>query len=116
MLSYRVDQFEFDNPSTEEVVEIDVSRQSVFPHPDVSSFVGAVVSVQAAESLPEPTPFNVVHGRAEVRQHVKRFADIEIPTDVAWPTYRLDTHSPDEVLLVLCAPGFFIRYQWSTSA
>jgi len=116
MRSYRVDQFEFDDPGTEEAVEIDVSRKSVFPHPNVRSFVGSAVSVQAAEKLPEPTPFNVVHGRAEVCRHVKRFASIEIPLDADWLTYRLATDRPDEILLVICAPGMFIHYHWSTSA
>lgn len=38
MLSLRIDQFEFDDPGSEESLEIDVSGQSRFPHPDVKAF------------------------------------------------------------------------------
>lgn len=116
MLSLRIDQFEFDDPGSEEAVEIDVSRQSRFPHPDVSAFVASTVGVQEAKTLPEPKPFYAVTDRSCVSEYVKRFANIEIPLHADWPTYKLTAESWDQTHLVIIASGIFIRYQWSTSA
>ncbi|MFH1814668.1 MAG: hypothetical protein ABIF28_10965 [Pseudomonadota bacterium] len=116
MISLRIDQFEFDNPGSEEALEIDVSRQSNFPHPDVGAFVGATVGVQAASTLAEPKPFYLVSSRGQVSEYVKRFANIEIPLHAEWLTYTLVTESWDQTHLAICGPGIFIRYQWSTSA
>lgn len=114
MLSLRIDQFEFDDPGSEEALEIDVSRQSSFPHPNVQAFVRSVVGVDAA--LPEPQPFYRVHGRGQVSEYIKRFANIELPLHCDWPTYNLVAESWDQTHLVICGVGMFIRYQWSTSA
>ncbi|WOB06919.1 hypothetical protein [Piscinibacter gummiphilus] len=116
MLSLRIDQFEFDDPGSEEALEIDISRKSKFPHPDVSSFVGATVGVKAASELPEPKPFYLVQARSQVSEYVKRFANIELPLHSDWPTYALENESWDETHLVICGVEVFIRYQWSTSA
>ena len=116
MRSLRIDQFEFDDPGSEETLEIDISRRSNFPHPDVGSFVGATVGVQAAQELPEPQPFYAAPSKGQVSEYIKRFADFEIPLHADWPTYTLATESWDITHLVICGPGLFIRYQWSTSA
>jgi len=116
MRSFRVDQFEFDDPGSEECVEIDVSRQSAFPTPDIRSFVGATVGVQAAAALVEPQPFHRVEGRGQVADYIRRFAGIEVPLHADWPTYTLEAVTWDAVHLVIGAPGLFVRYQWSTTA
>lgn len=116
MLSLRIDQFEFEDPGTEEAVEIDVSRQSNFPHSDVRAFVGATVGARAATTLAEPEPFHLVHDRRQISEYVKRFANIDIPLHADWLTYQLETECPDQTHLAICAPGIFIRYHWSTSA
>ena len=116
MLSLRIDQFEFDSPGSEEALEIDVSRKSKFPHPDVGAFVGATVGVQAASTLTEPMPFYLVSSRSQVNEYVKRFANIEIPLHAEWLTYTLSTEFWNQTHLVICGPSIFIRYQWSTSA
>lgn len=116
MLSVRIDQFEFDDPGSEEAVEIDVSRQSKSPYPDVTSFVRATVGVLAATTLAEPKPFHLVHDRRQISEYVKRFANIDIPLHADWLTYQLATESWDQTHLAICAPGIFIRYHWSTSA
>lgn len=116
MISLRIDQFEFDNPGSEEALEIDVSRQSKFPHPDVGAFVASTVGVQAASALAEPKPFYLVSSRGQVSEYVGRFVNIEIPLHAEWPTYTLVAEPWDQTHLAICGPGIFIRYQWSTSA
>jgi hypothetical protein len=116
MRSIKVDQFEFDDPGSEESLEIQVSRRSQFPHPDVKSFVGSVVNVHVAASLPEPVPFFKVGGRNQISEHLRRFANLDAPLHCDWPSYRLASESSDEVSLIICAPNAFIRYCWSTSA
>lgn len=114
MLSLRIDQFEFEDPGSEESLEIDVSRRSKFPHPDMGAFVGTAIGVQAASALPVPSPFYSYSGKRQVSEHIKRFAHIDIPLHADWPTYILSTW--DQIHLVICSPEQFIRYQWSTSA
>jgi len=116
MISLRIDQFEFDDSGSEEALEIDVSRQSTFPHPDVAAFIGATVGVQAASTLAEPKPFYLISSRGQVSEYVKRFANIVIPLHAEWHTYTLATESWDQTHLVVRGPGVFIRYKWSTTA
>ncbi len=116
MRSIRVDQFEFPEPGSEEALEIDFSRMSEFPHPDVRSFVRSTVGIDAAAALPAAKPFHSVTGKEEASEYMKRFADIEVPQHCDWPTHVLSDESWDAVHLVICGPKFFIRYRWSTSA
>lgn len=116
MLSIRVDQFEFANPGSEEAIEIDVSRQTKFPHPDVVEFVKSTVGAQAASVLGEPQPFYRVSGRDQICEYIKRFANIEVPPYSDWLSYTLEPESWDQTHLIICAPGLFIRYHWSTTA
>jgi hypothetical protein len=114
--SIKADQYEFDDPGSEESLEIDLSRQENFPHPGVSEFVASVVGVAASSSLGEPVPFYRRGHRSQVTDYLKRFANVDVATHADWPTYELEKESWDQVHLVICAPGMFIRYQWSTSA
>ena len=116
MRSLQIDQFEFDDPGSEEHLEIDFCRQSSFPHSNVSAFVGSVVGVEAASALGDPTPFFRIAHRSQIGEYVKRFTNIDIPLHAEWPTYPLAAESWDEIHLVICGPDFFIRYHWSTSA
>lgn len=116
MHSIRIDQFEFDDPGSEEAIEIDVARPSKFAYPNVSAFVGAVVGIVAAAALVEPEPFYRVFDRSRTSEYLKRFANIDVPLHADWPTYKLETESRHQTHLVICAPSMFIRYQWSTSA
>lgn len=116
MLSLRIDQFEFDDPGSEEAVEIDVSRQSNFPHSDIAAFLKETVGIQVASALAEPNPFCKVPDRERISEYLKRFANIEIPLHAQWPTYELATEDWDQTHVAICGPKFFIRYQWSTSA
>lgn len=116
MRSIKIDQYEFDDPGSEESLEIDLSQQSRFPHPNVKAFVGSTVGVAATSSLGEPAPFYRNAHRSQVADYLKRFAGVDVPAHSDWLTYELDKESWDQVHLVICAPGIFIRYQWSTSA
>ena len=116
MRSIKVDQYEFENSGSEESLEIDLSQKSQFPHPEVRAFVGSTVGVAAASSLGESAHFFQSANRWQVSEYLKRFAGIDVPVHSDWPTYELEKESWDRVHLVICAPGVFIRYQWSTSA
>jgi len=116
MLSLRIDQFEFDDPGSEEALEIDVSGQARFPHPDVKAFVGSTLEISRTPALGEPMPFYRVTNRTRVGEYLKRFAKIDVPPHCDWPTYLLSKDSCDETHLVICGPMTFIRYRWSTSA
>lgn len=116
MLSLRIDRFEFEDPASEQMLEIDISRQSKYPFPDAESFVREAVSAHAAANLAESRPFYMISGRAKVSEYLKRFANIEVPLHADWATYLMAEPDWDQVHLVICAPGVFIRYHWSTSA
>ena len=116
MLSLCLDQFEFEDSGSEEALETDAARQSRFPHPDVASFVGAVIGIAAAASLPEPKPFFRVARRSTAGDYLRRFAQLDVPPRCDWPTCEFDEGSWDEVHLVICGPGVFIRYRWSATA
>lgn len=116
MLSIRVDSFEFDDPASEQVIEIDTSRQSKYLLPDVEAFVRVAISDHAAANLAAPRPFYSIPGRVQVTEYLKRFAGIDVPLHVDWVTYPIEEPDWNQVHLVICAPGVFIRYHWSTSA
>ena len=110
-----VDQFEFENPATEEFVEIAVARKSSFPIPSVSSFVGARLGVEASLQLPDSVPFDQCSGSQVARQHLLNFAQFSLPQSCSWPTHTFSL-GPDEWHLVVCAPEQFVHYRWRTSA
>jgi hypothetical protein len=114
--SIKVDQYEFEDSGSEESLEIDLSRKSKFPHPEVKAFIGSAIGVGAASSLASPSPFYRNAHRSQVSEYLKQFAGVDVPVHCDWPTYELEKESWDQVHLVICAPGVFIRYQWSTSA
>jgi len=115
MLTVTVDQFEFDNPSTEEGLVLSVARKSDFPYPDVSSFVAASVGVEAATALPQPKPFSETLALGFVRPYFSKFAGVEIPNNCNWLTYVLKDEE-NECLLILVGPSHFYHYHWTTSA
>ncbi|MBI1322715.1 hypothetical protein GC170_05970 [bacterium] len=116
MRSLYFDQFEFDEPASEECLRIDISHQSRDPLPEIGAFVAKILGDEAALALGDPIPFNRVDGRGQVCEHMKRFADIDIPEHVEWPTYCLVSGSWNEMHLVVCGTAFFIHYYWTTTA
>jgi len=116
MRSIRLDQFEFDDSGSEEALELDISRQSTFPHPTPHAFVQSTLGVEAAASLGNPQPFFRVPGRGQVSEYLKRYADIDIPPHSDFSTYVLNADSWAGEHLLICGHGVFIRYAWSTSA
>lgn len=116
MLSIRIDQFEFVYPDAEEKLEIDVSKRSRFPHPDVKAFAGSTIGVPAASALPEPVPFYRMAERGSISEYLERFARIDVSRHCDWATHILSEGSWDEVHLIICMPDAFVRYHWSTSA
>ncbi len=58
MRTWSLDQFEFDDPASEEALDIAVAKRSKFPFPDVGEFVASAVGVDASRQLPQPMPFD----------------------------------------------------------
>lgn len=115
MRTVTVDQFEFEDPQTEEHLEIAIASRARFPFPEVESFL---LSRVGPEAMPKPgsiVNFDMLLGYGLVREYLHRFAGIELPVDCAWPTHVLED-SPDTWELVLAAPDSFIHYVWTTSA
>lgn len=115
MRTLTFDQFEFDDPSGEERLEISLASRSDFPFPTPSSFVAACVGIDAAGRLGPSVEFSEHFGYGKVREYLAHFAAVAIPENCSWPCYVL-ADGPDEWQIVIEAPGQFICYCWSTSA
>lgn len=116
MRTILVDHFEFDTSSSEESLEICVSRQSAVPHPDLGAFTASVLDPAQRSSIAEPVPFFKVAGRQTVSEYLNRFAGVDVPLHAEWPTYQVEAADWHTLHLILCGPGIFIRYRWATSA
>jgi hypothetical protein len=115
MRTLTFDPFEFDNPSTEETLELWIAAKGDFPFPDVRSFVESAASVKSAEVLGPAGPFRERFGYGMVRGYLARFAGIMVPQPCDWPTFVLN-HDDTDWDGVFEAPGLFIRYHWFTTA
>ncbi|WP_199098576.1 hypothetical protein [Dyella sp. ASV21] len=117
MRTIEVDQFEFDDPSTEEHLEIAVAERGNFPFPDVERFMSARLESVAGERplLGDVMAFGDELGYGLVRGYLKRFAGVALPDSCSWPTYVLED-GPDRWEIVLCAPDSFVHYVWHTTA
>jgi hypothetical protein len=114
MLVISASAYEFENPSTEESVEISIAKVGQ-PSADVHGFVAAAVDVASTSRLEQPSPFQEHFGYGLVREYLAKFAHFQVPKPCTWPTYVL-VDGPDEWHIVMCAPEHFISYRWETSA
>lgn len=115
MRTVTVDQFEFENPQTEEHLEIAIAGRAPFPFPDVESFLLSRLGPKAMPKSSDVVDFDMSLGYGLVRDYLQRFAAVELPMDCAWPTHVLED-GPGTWELVLTAPDLFIHYVWTTSA
>ncbi|WP_109127371.1 hypothetical protein [Dyella sp. C11] len=115
MRTVTVDQFEFEDPQTEEHLEIAIASRARFPFPDAESFLLSRVESEVIAKAGDTVKFDASLGYGLVREYLQRFAGIELPVDCAWPTHVLED-GPDTWELVLTAPDSFIHYVWTTSA
>jgi hypothetical protein len=115
MRSWILDQFEFENPSTEERLEVNYAKSSDFPFPNVYAFVTAAAGLEPASSLGEAVPFDERFGYGLVGSYLRRFTGLEMPPQCDWASYLL-RDGPDEWHIILRGPDCYIRYYWSTTA
>lgn len=107
-----IDQFEFENPSTEERLEVTTARRSEFPFPNLSSFANA----HGFEGLlPEAVPFGDLPGSQSEIGYLRRYAGIEVSEPCLWACRQLPSGEDARHLLLETEEGF-ISYKWSTSA
>ncbi len=107
-----IDQFEFENPSTEEHLEVATARRSDFPFPNLGSFA----RTQGFEGvLPDAVPFNELFGSRREIEYLRRHAGITVPEPCLWACRELPA-GPDSRHLLLESEDGFISYRWSTSA
>lgn len=114
MRTFTADQFEFDDASTEERVEIVISARAPFPHPTVASFLKATI-VGYAVALPNCELFSSTWCFAIDSGYLSRFAGIDTSDDVAWDCYTLSDQE-GERHHILESADCFISYRWSTAA
>lgn len=135
MRTIEVDQFEFDDPQSEEHLEIATSRRSEWV-PTIAVFAcevgykavdapptpkGRVDIVaylnQSAPSLPASDPLCEVHGHRKVLLHLKQFAGIDAPEPCLWASWIMPSNEryAEENLLIETEDGF-VSYKWSCSA
>ena len=115
MRSWTFDQFEFEDPSSEERLQVAYALRSNFQFPSLAKFVEAVVSQHVARSLAEPSSFNDLLGGGTLRNNLRKFTGLEVPAQCKWPTYILSDEW-NECCIILMSPDGFIYYFWSTSA
>lgn len=136
MKTIEVDQFEFDNPQTEEHLQIATARRSewvptvaafaasvgcgnlspaILPKGRVDDLAGALAGL--APTLPASQPLNAILGHRQVLSYLKRFAGIDAPEPCDWACWPIpnDEHFIEEKLLIETDDSF-ISYKWSTSA
>jgi hypothetical protein len=116
MRTVLVDPFEFENFASQESLEVNVARQSGYPHPDLSAFIASVIVPQLRKSIAEPVPFYSIDDRQRVSANLKQFADVDIPLHADWPTYLVEESNWNLTHLIVSMRGAFVRYCWSTSA
>ena len=118
MRSWTADADEFDDPDSEQSVQIHCAVRSgrrVPAFPDAASFVAAVVNDAAARGLGAAVPFNERMRFGAVRKHLDRFAGLSLPVPCDWPTHVL-CDEWNQFHLVLCGPDRYISYFWQTTA
>jgi hypothetical protein len=115
MRTLTFDQFEFDDPSTEERLELALAPRTAFPFPSVASFIAASVGQAALNDLRSPVAYSDQMAYGLVRRYLSQFASVEVPEHCGWPCYVF-ADGPDHWQIVIEAPEQFILYGWSTSA
>jgi hypothetical protein len=111
----KFDFAEFENPSTEEWLEIAIAAKDDFFYPNVEKFVASAVDVQTSLKIGQPVIFSEKFGYgADVREYLLKFANFSLPSPCAWPTYVLPCEDYEDDI-VLCGPEHFVRYYWGTS-
>jgi hypothetical protein len=109
------DQFEFDPPDSEEALEISIAAKGKFPFSEVQDFAAAIIGIDAAKDFSQATSFDESFGYGLIRDYLRKYADISLPSPCNWPTYIM-VHDNDEWDGIIEGPSIFIRYHWSTSA
>ncbi len=114
MKTLRFDQFEFDDPSSEQWLEIAISERRNQSCPTVQTFVERVIDTRSGP-LPSPRSFSTLTSFGADADFLRRFAGIPVPDACSWTCFvLLDDWNDRHVILDL---GYaFISLHWSTSA
>jgi len=115
MRTWTMDQFEFDDPQSEEMVEVAVASRSGFPYPNTAEFVAAAVGQHAASRLIDARPFEDLSEKNKVRKYLGQFTTVQLPSPWEWPTYVIGEEW-NECHVIRCSPEGFVSYRWTTSA
>ncbi len=115
MRTWTIDQFEFEDPQSEEMLEVAVASRTAFPFANVAEFVAVAVGQQAARDLSDATPFEELSEKSTVQKYLGQFTTIELPSPCEWPTFILSDEW-NERHFILCSPEGFVSYRWTTSA
>ena len=115
MRTLKFNQFEFDRSDSEESLEISIVTKRDWYFPDMLAFASSVWGAEAAKALPPPTTFEEHIGPGNVRDYLKKYADLTLPTPCEWTTYVVSNDWNDwDAILV--GPEIQIHYHWGTTA
>ena len=109
------DQDEFDDPASEQRVEIAISHRKGFPHPTMAKFADAVVGAGWGAKLTAPKAFSAIPTFAGDAEYLTRFSEITVPKNCNWPCVIVSDEWNERHLLLDLGHAF-VSYRWSTSA
>ena len=115
MRTLTFDQWEFDPPDGEEGLEVAIAAKDARTYANVSSFAAAVYGSKSAGKLSSPVAFTEGIGPGNVRDNLRRFAGVKLPTPCDWRMYVI-ANEWNDFDAVLAGPDIFIRYHWWTTA
>ena len=110
------DQFEFPNHSTEEhlVLTLEEKAQSQ----SISEFLSRCeegLSLITSLTAASMKPLSGSHGSAEISKYLQSFGAVSA-SEIAEASYVRLSDDPDQEIILLETPSYFVLYQWSTSA
>lgn len=112
------DAFEFEEPHSEQRLEVAISRRSDWPHPKVEDFVCDVARCEGFP-LPGNLPLSVSFAStpvfAAVSGYLERFNLLSVPADCGWPCYLMK-NDWNELCVVLDTGVSFVCVRWETTA
>jgi hypothetical protein len=115
MRTLTFDRWEFDPPDGEEGLEIAIAAKDDRTYPNVAAFARAVYGIKSDGKLSSPVPFTEQICPGHLRELLRRYARVELPTPCHWQTHILSNEWND-FDAVLAGPTLFIRCHWWTSA
>lgn len=118
MRTFIFDAFEFDEPHSEQRLEVAISRRSDWPHSKVEDFVGDVARCAGTPEpalLPAPVSFVSSPTFSTVSRQLERFSLLNVPFDCRWRCFVIADEWND-LRVVLDTGDLFVSFKWDNTA